>query len=129
MQKRNQILVVDDAKMFQDIYKVKLMPEGFKVVTASNGKEALTLLSGGTIDLVLLDLNMPVMDGFKVLQAVKSDPKLSSVFVIVLSSRGQPEEVEKAIALGADGYLVKSTAKPNEVVRKVKEMLEQKKED
>ncbi len=123
MSRRNSILVVDDEKMFQDIYKTKLIPEGFKVVTASNGKEAILILSGGEIDLILLDLNMPVMDGFKVLQAVKTDSKLSSIHVIVLSSRGQPEEVEKALNLGADGYLVKSTAKPKEVVEKVKEIL------
>jgi len=121
--KQNKILLVDDAKMFQDIYKVKLLPEGFKIKTANNGMEALKLLSEEIPDLILLDLNMPVMDGFKVLQAVKADPKFSSIHIVVLSSRGQPEEIEKAINLGADGYLVKSTAKPNEVVNKVKEVL------
>jgi len=123
MSERNEILVVDDTKMFQNIYKAKLMSEGFRVVTAGNGQEALMLLSGGTIKLILLDLVMPLMDGFKVLHAVKSDPKLSSIIVIVLSSRGHPDEIVKAINLGADGYLIKSTVKPNEVLQKVKEML------
>lgn len=126
MSEHKQILVVDDTKIIRDIYEAKLLSEGFKVVTASNGQEALLFLPKGTIDLVLLDLNMPLMDGYKVLAAVKSDPKLSSIPVIVLSSRGHVEETKKAMGLGADGYLVKSLAKPNDVVQKVKEMLAKK---
>ncbi len=120
---QNKILVVDDAEMFQNIYRSKLMSEGFQVTIANNGMEAIKILSEEKPDLILLDLNMPVMDGFKVLQAVKSDPKLSSIHIIVLSSRGQPDEIEKAVNLGADGYLIKATTKPNEVVGKVKEVL------
>ena len=120
---KNKILVVDDAKMYQTIYKTKLMSEGFTVKLAGNGTEAIKILLEEAFDLVLLDLTMPLMDGFKVLQAVKENPKLSSTLVIVFSSRGQPEEIEKAVNLGADGYLIKSTTPPNEVVKKVKEML------
>ena len=120
----NKILVVDDEKMFQDIYKSKLLSEGFLVRTAGNGTEAIKILLEETLDLVLLDLNMPIMDGFKVLQAIKSNPKLSSICVIVFSSRGQPEEIEKAVNLGANGYLIKATTTPKEVVKKVKETLE-----
>lgn len=122
----NKILVVDDEKMFQDIYKSKLLSEGFLVRTAGNGTEAIKILLEETLDLVLLDLNMPIMDGFKVLQAIKSNSKLSSICVIVFSSRGQPEEIEKAVSLGANGYLIKATTTPNEVVKKVKETLESK---
>lgn len=120
---KNKVLVVDDEKMFQDIYKIKLLSEGFQVKSASNGAEAIKLLMEEPPDIVLLDLNMPVMDGFKVLQTVKADAKLSPIHVIVLSSRGNPEEIEKALNLGADGYLIKSTTKPNEVIKKVKEVL------
>jgi two-component system chemotaxis sensor kinase CheA len=119
----NKILVVDDAKMLQNIYKSKLMSEGFLVKIASNGTEAIKILLEEAFDLILLDLTMPIMDGFKVLQAVKENPKLSSTLVIVFSSRGQPEEIEKAVNLGADGYLIKSTTTPNEVVKKVREVL------
>jgi CheY-like chemotaxis protein len=119
----NKILFVDDAKMFQDIYKAKLISEGYSVRTANNGVEALKCLSEEKPDLILLDLVMPVMDGFKVLHALKSDPKLSSIPVIVFSSRGQPEEIEKAVSLGATGYLIKATTTPKEVVKKVKEVL------
>ncbi len=120
---KNKILVVDDTQMYQTIYKTKLMSEGFEVKIAGNGAEAIRVLSGEAFDLVLLDLTMPLMDGFKVLQAIKENPKLSSTPVVVFSSRGQPQEIEKAVNLGANGYLVKSTTPPNEVVKKVKELL------
>ncbi|MDP3296308.1 MAG: response regulator [Thermodesulfovibrionia bacterium] len=123
MPKQNKILFVDDTKMFQSIYKSKLMSEGYEVKTADNGLEAIKSLSEEKPDLILLDLNMPVMDGFKVLQAVKANPIFSSIPVIIFSSRGQAEEIEKAVNLGADGYLVKTTTTPNEVVKKVKEVL------
>jgi len=120
---KNKILVVDDTKMYQTIYKTKLMSEGFEVKLAGNGAEAIRILSEEAFDLVLLDLTMPLMDGFKVLQAIKENPKLSSTPVVVFSSRGQPQEIEKAVNLGADGYLVKSTTPPNEVVKKVRDLL------
>lgn len=123
MPQQNKILFVDDTKMFQSIYKSKLMSEGYQVRTADNGLEAIKSLSEEKPDLILLDLNMPVMDGFKVLQAVKANPDFSSIPVIVFSSRGQAEEIEKAVNLGADGYLIKTTTTPNDVVKKVKEIL------
>jgi|Deesub1362A_J573_1020465.scaffolds.fasta_scaffold17614_2 CheY-like chemotaxis protein len=121
---QKKILLVDDAKIFQDIYKNLLMPEGYIVKVAGNGMEALKLAISEKPDLILLDLNMPVMDGFKVLEAVKSNPELSSIHIIVLSSRGVPAEIEKAVNLGADSYLVKATAKPKEVIAKIKSILE-----
>ena len=124
MSPHNKILFVDDNKMFQSIYKGKLMSEGFQVTTADNGIEALKVLAEGKPYLILLDLNMPEMDGFKVLQAVKANPELSSVHVIVFSARGQSEEIEKAVNLGADGYLIKTTTTPNDVVKKIKEILD-----
>lgn len=126
MPQQNKILFVDDTKMFQSIYKSKLMSEGYQVKTADNGLEAIKVLTESKEwkpDIILLDLIMPVMDGFKVLQTVKTNPDFSSIPVIVFSSRGQAEEIEKAVNLGADGYLIKTTTTPNDVVKKVKEIL------
>ncbi|OGW64078.1 MAG: hypothetical protein A3J72_00875 [Nitrospirae bacterium RIFCSPHIGHO2_02_FULL_40_19] len=123
---KNKVLFVDDTKMVQNIYKSKLMSEGYHVKTADNGVEAIKALTEDKEwkpDVILLDLIMPVMDGFKVLQTIKTNPDFSSIPVIVFSSRGQAEEIEKAVNLGADGYLVKTTTTPNEVVKKVKEIL------
>ena len=97
---RNKILLVEDSKVIQQMYRNKLLLEEFTVVTADNGMEAIKSLSQEKPDLILLDLMMPVMDGYKVLQVVKTDPKLSGIPVLVFSAKGQPEEIERALNLG-----------------------------
>lgn len=122
---RNKILLVEDSKAVQQMYRNKLTIEQFQVLTADDGMQAIKLLSQEKPDLVLLDLMMPVMDGFKVLQVIKTDRRLSDIPVLVFSAKGQPEEVEKALNLGAAGFIVKSTTKPNEVVEKIRTVLSQ----
>ncbi len=123
---RNRILLVEDSKVIREMYRNKLIMEEFTVVTADNGMEAVKVLSQEKPDLILLDLMMPVMDGYKVLQVVKTDPKLSGIPVLVFSAKGQPEEVERALNLGAAGYFVKATSKPEKVVEKIRLILSQK---
>jgi DNA-binding response OmpR family regulator len=123
---RNKILLVEDSKTIQQMYRNKLTFEQFQVITADNGMEAIKILSQEKPDLILLDLMMPVMDGYKVLQVVKTDPKFSDIPVLVFSAKGQSEEVEKALNLGAAGYIVKATTKPNEVVEQIRKVLSQK---
>lgn len=123
---RNKILLVEDSKAVQQLYRNKLTFEQFQVLTADNGMEAIKLLAQEKPDIILLDLMMPIMDGFKVLQVIKTDNRLSKIPVLVFSAKGQPEEVEKALNLGAAGYIVKATTKPNEVIEKLKTVLSQK---
>lgn len=123
---RNKILLVEDSKAVQQMYRNKLTFEQYQVMTADNGMEAIKILSQEKPDIILLDLMMPIMDGYKVLQVIKTDPKLSGVPVLVFSAKGQPEEVEKALNLGAIGYIVKATTKPNEVIDKIRTILSQK---
>lgn len=123
---RNKILLVEDSKVIQQMYRNKLVLEQFMVLTADNGMEAIKILSQEIPDLILLDLTMPVMDGYKVLQVIKTDPRLSTIPVLVFSARGQPEEVEKALNLGAAGYIVKATTKPNEVIEQIRKVISQK---
>lgn len=122
---RKKILLVEDSKSLQQIYKTKLTYEQFHVLTADNGMEAIKILSQEKPDLILLDLMMPLMDGYKVLQVVKTDPRLAHIPVLVFSAKGQPEEVEKALNLGAADYIVKATTKPNEVVERIRKVLSQ----
>jgi DNA-binding response OmpR family regulator len=122
---RNKILLVEDSKAVQQMYRNKLTFEQFQVLTADNGMEAIKILLQEKPDLILLDLMMPVMDGYKVLQVVKTEPRLSNIPVLVFSAKGQPEEVEKALNLGAAGYIVKATTKPNEVVEQIRKILSQ----
>jgi DNA-binding response OmpR family regulator len=123
---RNKILLVEDSKAIQQMYRNKLTFEQFQVLTADNGMEAIKILSQEKPDIILLDLMMPVMDGYKVLQVIKTDPKLSNIPVLVFSAKGQPEEVKKALNLGAAGYIVKATSKPSEVVEQIRKVLSQK---
>ncbi|MHB8881227.1 MAG: response regulator [Thermodesulfovibrionales bacterium] len=119
------MLLVEDSPAIQAIYKNALTFEQFQVMTANNGMEAVKVLSQERPDIILLDLMMPVMDGYKVLQVVKTDPKLSKIPVLVFSAKGQPEEVEKALSLGAAGYVVKATTKPKDVIEKIKTIISQ----
>lgn len=122
---RNKILLVEDSKAIQQMYRNKLTFEQYQVLTADNGMEAIKLLSQEKPDIILLDLMMPIMDGYKVLQVIKTDSRLARIPVLVFSAKGQPEEVEKALNLGALGYIVKATTKPNEVIDKIKSVLNQ----
>ncbi len=120
-----KVLLVDDTEFYQRAYKNKLATEGFLVTTAGNGVEALKCLSQEIPDVILLDLMMPVMDGFKVLQAVKADARLKSVPVIIFSAKGATDEIEQAIRLGAADFLVKATTTPNKVLEKIRQVLVQ----
>jgi len=121
-----QVLLVEDSKAIQQMYRNKLMMEQFAVVTADNGMEAIKALSLSKPDIILLDLMMPIMDGYKVLQVVKTDQKFKDIPVLVFSAKGQSDEIEKALSLGAAGYIVKSVTKPNEVIEKLRAALNKK---
>ncbi len=119
------ILLVDDNAQSRSINRSRLAMGGFLVDDAGNGVEALKKLKTSVPDLVILDLMMPIIDGFKVLQMIKTDPSLKDIPIIVLSGRGQPEEVEKALKLGASDFLVKLKTNPNILLEKVKSVLAQ----
>ncbi len=120
---KKKVLLVEDTATIQQMYKGKLLLEQFEVLTADHGGEALQILARERPDLILLDLMLPLVDGFKVLQVVKTDPRLQEVPVIVFSAKGQPEEIERAMKLGATDFLIKSVSKPKDVVDKIKKVL------
>ena len=118
-----RILIVDDTEFYQKAYRERLEAAGYIVLSAYSGVEGLKMIVQELPDLVLLDLNMDRMDGFQVLQAVKADPKLSPIPVIVFSVRGQSDEVKRAITLGAADYLAKAATHPTKVIDKIKQVL------
>ena len=128
MDKKYSILIVDDDKFLTDMYSVKFSEKGFVVETASSGPDALQKVDGGlSPDIFLVDIVMPMMDGFELVQHLVQRQKDKRSAIIVLSNLGQKEDVEKGLALGADGYIVKASATPSEVVEKVVEIVEHKK--
>jgi CheY-like chemotaxis protein len=125
--KKYSILIVDDDKFLVDMYTIKFVEKGFTVETAASGVEALQKVDGGLVpDIFLVDIVMPTMDGFELIQHLIQRQKEKRSSIIVLSNLGQKEDVEKGLALGADGYIVKASATPTEVVEKVIEIVSHK---
>jgi PleD family two-component response regulator len=118
-----KILVAEDDKFLGNAYRVKLTKAGFDVKIATDGQEALDALSGFIPDLILLDLVMPVKDGFIVLETIKSDPVYKLIPVIVASNLGQKEDTDRAMKLGANDFIIKSDLSLNELVDKINTLL------
>ncbi|MEK7613639.1 MAG: response regulator [Patescibacteria group bacterium] len=118
--KRNySILLVDDDKFLLDIYSLKFKECGSTVEAEPDSIKALERLRGGfKPNVILLDVIMPNMNGFDFLETVKKENLAPGATIIILSNQGQDEDLKKATDLGADGYIVKASAIPSEVLEK-----------
>lgn len=117
------VLVIEDDVFLANIYKTKFEMEGFKISLADNGETGLAEIKKKKPDIVLLDILMPKMDGFAVLEKMKADEATKNIPVILLTNLGQKDDVDKGLEMGAAGYLIKAHFKPSEVVDKVKDVL------
>ena len=118
-----KIVLVEDDTFLSSMYATKLGLEGFHVLQAYDGEKGLRLIAKERPQLIMLDLIMPVMDGYAVLKELKKDPTLNKIPVIVLSNLGEKTSVDQALALGADDYLIKAHFLPSEVISKVKKVM------
>ena len=124
MEPKKKILVVEDEKDAREIFIDILKENGFDVVGVVDGNEALQKLTENKFDLVLLDIIMPNVDGIQTLSEIKKFPgKYGDMKVIMLTNIGGDIAVEKAMKLGADGYVLKSETEPNDLVILVKNYL------
>lgn len=115
------ILIVEDDAFLVHAYEVMLSTQGFVVRIAPDGEQALAAINSTRPPaLVLLDLMLPRVSGFEVLEAVRKDPHVSDIPIIVLSNLGQPADIERAKALGARDYFVKSDTPLENVVETVR---------
>jgi len=105
--KAYEILVVDDSEITREMLASALARIGMRVSEAADGREALEMLLQHRPDLIVTDLEMPVMDGFELLQRVRASAGLRDIPVVVVSSRGQQPDKVRASQLGADSYIVK----------------------
>jgi putative two-component system response regulator len=118
------ILIVDDDSFLLDMYALKFIKSNFNVSTALGSEIALEKLRGGDKpEIILLDIMMPVMDGFELLEKIKEEHLAPNAVFIFLSNRGQPSDVTRAKELGASGYIVKASCIPSEVIEKVVEII------
>lgn len=122
-EKKPLILLAEDDVTLSNMFYTYLTEEGFDVVKATDGEEALNLISETKPSIILLDLMMPKVSGYDVLAAVKKDAVLSKIPVLVFSNLGQQEDVKKAQELGAQDYLIKAELTPDQVVEKIKKYL------
>jgi len=111
------VLVTDDDEDLRLLCQLHLEMGGFLVAQAANGQEALDVARRDRPDLILLDIMMPVKDGWDALAEIKSDPTLRDVPVFVLSGKGQRSDQDRALALGADAFIAKPFQGPALVTR------------
>lgn len=115
-----KILVAEDDTFLASAYRVKLAKAGFEPIIARDGNEALEAVKKELPDCILLDLVMPVKDGFSVLEALKKDEKTKKIPVIVASNLGQKEDMDRAMSLGASAFVIKSNMSLEELIDKIK---------
>ncbi|MBI2609757.1 response regulator [Candidatus Giovannonibacteria bacterium] len=120
------ILIVEDDKFLRDLISQKLNREGFKVRTAIDGEIGMKEIGERRPALILLDLILPGIDGFEILERLRNDANLSSIPVLVLSNLGQSEDIDRARSLGAEDFMIKANFTPGEIVEKVKQVLNKK---
>lgn len=120
----HKILIVDDDKFLLNMYSIKFQKEKFEVTVASDGLEAYNKLKEGFVpDAIVLDIVMPVMDGLEFLEKIRAEGLAKDATLLILSNQGQSSDIDKAKRLGIDGYIVKATTIPSEVVTEVQRML------
>ncbi|MSR71173.1 MAG: response regulator [Candidatus Taylorbacteria bacterium] len=118
-----KIMWVEDDKFLSDIAMRKLSTQNCTLVHVTTGEEALGRIESDMPDIVVLDLLLPGMTGFQILQSIKSNPKIKHIPVILLSNLGQESDVEKGETLGAVRFLIKATVTLDEIVREIKKVL------
>lgn len=102
-----KVLIADDEQNIVISLEFLLAREGFQVLVAQDGEEALAKARAEKPDLVLLDVMMPKVNGFDVCQALRADPELSAVRILMLTAKGRETEISKGLGLGADAYMTK----------------------
>ncbi len=117
---KKRILMVEDDEALANVYMTRLDVEGFEVRRANNGEDALAVALDYKPDLMLLDIMMPKVDGFNVLDIIRNTPETANLKVIVLTALSQESDKAKAMALGADDYLVKSQVVISDVIERIK---------
>ncbi len=123
MDTKKKILLVEDDLILADTYRQRLELEGFDVKEVHNGEEALSVTLDYRPDLILLDVMMPKITGFDVLDIIRNTPETTNIQVIMLTALSQPKDRERAESLGADEYIVKSQVVIDDVIARVRHHL------
>jgi len=117
-----KILFIEDEMRLQEALGAKLKAEGYEILAAMDGKSGLEIAEKEKPDLILLDLILPKMDGFHVLEAIKANPSISVIPIIVLSNLESGKDIERCLSLGVRSYLAKTNYSLEEIAQKVSEV-------
>jgi two-component system, OmpR family, alkaline phosphatase synthesis response regulator PhoP len=118
-----KVLISEDEEILRRMYVTKFKTEGFEVFAAVNGEEAFKLALENKPDVILLDIIMPLSDGFSTLKKIKAEEKIKKIPVMMLTNLAQESDIEEGKKLGAVDYLVKSNLTPSQVVEKIRAVL------
>lgn len=123
MNKPIRIAIIEDESTIAQMYRMKFESEGFDVEVASNGKDGIEMVAKGRPDAILLDIQMPEMNGARALQHIRKLDGGQEIPVIVLTNLGQQEAPKELAELGVENYIVKADLTPRQVVEQVKKVL------
>ena len=118
-----RILIAEDELDIRELIKITLTFSGFEVVAAEDGRKAVELAQDGEYDLIMMDVQMPHMDGYEACREIKKMPTLRHVPVVFLSAKGQSSEVKEGLGAGAIDYMLKPFA-PDELITRINQILE-----
>ena len=121
---KKKIFIAEDDQFLSNAYRVKLTKEGFDVKIVDDGQELMTLLKVEQPSLIILDILMPVKDGFETLKEIKADASLKNIPVIIASNLGQKNDIDQGLSLGAVDYIIKSDLSLEDLVVKIRSILD-----
>lgn len=124
--KKIKILLIEDDPFLSSMYSTKFELENFIVFSGDDGRKGLNLAMSEIPDIILLDIMMPVMNGFEVLENLKKDDLTKNIPVILLTNLNQKDDIERGLAMGANDYLIKAHFMPSEVVDKIRKVMSEK---
>lgn len=119
-----KILIVEDEEAISSMYKMKFDLSGYETVVAEDGETAVAKAFSENPDLILLDILLPKLNGYEVLKMLRADERTKNTKIYMLSNLGQTDEVEKGFTAGADGFMVKASLTPSQLVKNVEEIFE-----
>ncbi|MFA4871496.1 MAG: response regulator [Patescibacteria group bacterium] len=120
---KTKVLLVEDDLMIVEMYKMRFEEEGYAVLVTDKGSEAIEIAEKEKPDIILLDVILPEVDGFTVLQKLKNDIKTKEIPILLLTNLGQESDKEKGLQMGAADYFIKAQHTPVEVIQKIKELI------
>jgi CheY-like chemotaxis protein len=122
-----RILLIEDEDYIRDLYKRQLDLDGLPTDAFGTGREGLDAIKKFGYSLVLLDIMLPDLNGLQILKEIKANPQTKIIPVVLLTNLGQDTVIKEGFELGAEGYLIKSSYTPNQIVQEVRKIVDAKK--